>query len=435
MASKASDMIEKIKQNWKKLTWVRRICVLGISCILTLGAFIGAKDKILKEFSETELSDYWKPDPESGKARVLVADIRHDESGRYTAEIREMLRRDGKRYRMLEREYREEDEVRNWEDLAKLLERHKSILLLEGAVSANGKIIRIRMRNRDGRIDRRADLELSKSSSWTEKLSNMIVEGTQELVDNVRLERFKIEEYEDLAETVRDALAQSETEEERLRAQFQLAYLEGDIAFLKRDTEATLEVLEMYEELLQKSGGEYQEAQIRMNMGIGYENVGRMTGNRTFRIKAKAEYIRAEEIFEKHKNVEKALKARTARFKIERNEWFEEAKKGGVKDISRLIEMRNAIVETLDLHADKVSGLHGWLSNEERLYIDLLWTAAIKNREKYEQAKHELVRMREIFWEEVSKRGFDANPWALSILLCRDEWQAEELWAQGQIVK
>ena len=63
----------------------------------------------------------------------------------------------------------------------------------------------------------------------------MIVEGTQELVDNVRVERFAVDEYEELAETVRDALAQSETEEERLEAQFQLAYLEGDIAFLKND--------------------------------------------------------------------------------------------------------------------------------------------------------------------------------------------------------
>ena len=101
----------------------------------------------------------------------------------------------------------------------------------------------------------------------------------------------------------------------------------------------------MYQEPLQKYEGEYQEGPIRINRGVAYENVGRMTGDRTLLKKAKEEYIRAEEIFEKHENIEKTLKARTARFRIERQEWFEEAMKSGKRDVSRLIAMRNGIAE------------------------------------------------------------------------------------------
>ena len=429
-------MIKNFNRIWKKVfLWVFVIFLVFIGLIQNLGDLIGAKERILREWREMTISDHFREEPESGKARILVADVRHDENGRYTAEIREMLRRDGKRYLMLGREYSVEDEEGHWEDLAKLLERYKSILLLEGAVSANGKTIRIRMRNRDGTIDKRADIELNGSSSWTEKLSYVIVEGTQELVDNVRVERFTTEDYEELAETVRDALEQSETKNEKLQAKFQLAYLEGDMAFLKKDSDAMLEALEMYEEPLQEYKGEYQEGPIRINRGVAYENVGRMTGDKAFIIEAKKEYLRAEEIFKRYENIEKTLKARTARFRIERQEWFEEAKKGGSRDVSRLIEMRDTLEGTLSLHPDRISGLQGWLSNEERLYIDLLWSAAIRDRKKYEQAKHELARMRDYFWEEVSKRGFDNNPWALSILLCREELQAEELWAQEQIGK
>ena len=163
-------MIEKIKQNWKKLTGLTGVLLLFVVPILTLDDFIGSIEKRLKQLSETALHDYVRHEPEGGKARVLVADIRHDENGRYTAEIREMLRRDGKRYRMLEREYGEEDEEGNWEDLEQLLERHKSVILLEGSVSANGETIRIRARNRDGSIDKRAEIELNGSSSWDREI-------------------------------------------------------------------------------------------------------------------------------------------------------------------------------------------------------------------------------------------------------------------------
>lgn len=421
-------MIATIKRSWALILF---IC--GV--IIVLANFMGATEKLSETWSKTFLSDYFRSEPVSGKARVLVAAVRHDENGRYTAEIREMLRREGKRYRMLGREYREEDETGNWVDLENLLERHKSVILLEGSVAADGKTIRIRVRNRDGRIDKRAEIELDNSSSWTEKLSKMIVEGTQELVDSTRAEPRTIEEYEELAGTVRDAITQSDSEEERHRAEFQLAFIEGDIAFLNKDTEGMLKALEGYEKLLEKYEGEHEEGPIRYNIGTAYEIVGGVTGDATYTQKAKEEFKKAEEIYEEYGNIEKALKARTAKFRIERRQWFEEAKKGGEKDLSILTEMSDSISSTLKLHADKITGFQGWLSNEERLYIDLLWAAATKDRAKYERAKDELVKAREYFWEQVKKSGDEKNPWVLSVLAETEEWQAEQLWADEEMGK
>ena len=173
-----------------------------------------------------------------------------------------------------------------------------------------------------------------------------------------------------------------------------------------------------------------KKGQLDTTEAQAYEIVGGETGNTTLTQKAKEEFGKAEDIYEVYGNIEKTLKARTARIRIERREWFEDAKKGGEKDVSRLVEMSDSITRTLKLHADEITGLQRWLSNEERLYIDLLWAAATKNRAKYERAKDELIKAREYLWEEVKKSGAEKNPWVLSVFVETEEWQAQALWAE-----
>lgn len=415
-------MTTKMKQKW-----IWGLFVALVAAILNLDHLFGAIDRLSTVLENSTLYDYIRPEPEAGKARVLVADVRHDINGRYTAEIKELLRRDGKRYRMLGRVYGEEDETANWRDLENLLERHKSVVLLEGSVSADGKTIRIRMRNRDGRVDKRAEIELNESSPWTEELSKMIIEGTQELVDSIRAEPLTLEEYKELADTIRDALAQSQTEEERLHAEFQLAYIEGDMAVLTGDTERILKSVKGYERILAEYEGAPEEGPIRFNIGTAFEIVGGKIGNE----RAKEEFNKAEAIYKKYGNIEKMLKARTARFKIQRREWFENAKKSSENDVSKLIEMSASITRTLSLHANEITGWQGWLSNEERLYIDMLSAAATMDKAKYERTKEDLDKAREYFWEQAKQVGYENNPWVLSILMCREEQQAQELWMRG----
>ena len=150
---------------------------------------------------------------------------------------------------------------------------------------------------------------------------------------------------------------------------------------------------------------------------------------RSFFGKAKDEYAGAARIYERFGDIEKALKAKTARFSIERREWFERASTVGEDDVSRLIEMRDTIERTLSLHGDTISGWQGYMSNQERIYLDLLVAAATRDEAKYESTRSELAAARWRFFNTVSERGGLDNPWVRHVLLANEEWQAEELWA------
>ena len=84
--------------------------------------------------------------------------------------------------------------------------------------------------------------------------------------------------------------------------------------------------------------------------------LGEILEDEEFFDKAKDEYAVAARVFERLGHVEKVLKAKTARFRIERREWFQRAGGIGEDDLSRLIEMRDTIEETLSLHGREISG-------------------------------------------------------------------------------
>ena len=423
-------MTEAMTKYWKAILAVLALCA-GV--MLYVANLIDAHHRLLTIVERSALHDYVRDAPVIGRAQILLANVQYDDTGRYTAEIREMLRQHGKPYRMLRREYEDEDAEGNLDRLAALLNRHRSVLLLEGAVSANGESIRIRIRNRDGRIDERRAIELNGQSPWTDDLGRMVVEATQELIDNMRVDLATLAEHEELAATIRDAHGRSETDEEKAQTQFQLAYVESDIAFFNRDAQAMSGVLETYQKLLETHIGEYQEGPLRINIGVAYENLGEMLEDEEFFDKAKDEYAEAARVFERLGHVEKALKAKTARFRIERREWFQRAGRIGEDDLSRLIEMRDTIEKTLSLHGREISGWQGYLSNQERIYIDLLLAAATRDEAKYSTIRSELVAQRRRFLKTVTERGGLDNWWVRHVLLSNEEWQAEELWARGEV--
>ena len=215
----------------KVITKYRKSAFAGLAiclaAIMYISDFFSAQDRLITLFKSSVLYDYVREAPVIGRAQILVANIQYDDARRYTAEIREMLRRNGKPYRMLRREYEDEDTEGNLERLAALLNRHRAVLLLEGAVSANGEFIRIRVRNRDGRIDERREIPLDGRSPWTDELGQIVVEATQELIDNMRVDLMTLSEHEELAATIRDALSQSETEEERFSSAIPVSLRRG----------------------------------------------------------------------------------------------------------------------------------------------------------------------------------------------------------------
>ena len=123
---------EVIAKCWKVTVAVLAICG---AVIVYAANFFSAQDRLMTLFESSALYDYAREAPAIGRAQILVANVQYDDTGRYTAEIRETLRRDGKPYRMLKREHDDEDTEGNLEHLAALLNRHRAVLLLEGAVS------------------------------------------------------------------------------------------------------------------------------------------------------------------------------------------------------------------------------------------------------------------------------------------------------------
>ena len=112
---------------------------------------------------------------------------------------------------------------------------------------------------------------------------------------------------------------------------------------------------------------------------------------------------------------------------------FARATTTGDDDVSRLVAMRDTIDRTLSLYGDTISGWEGYMSNQERLYLDLLIAATTRDVDKYEAIRNELATVRWRFFETVSERGGLDNQWVVHVLLTNEEWQAEELWARDEI--
>lgn len=255
-----------MKENWKiemkkmKTGWKVIGTVLG-----TIVAMLGVYATIVGLWGRVETwpaYDYIRDEADERKIRVLVAELRYDEKGRYRAEIEKILREDRKLYRRLGRVWEpdmnigeSEEKVKEDRDKIKeLLRTHRSNIFIHGEVGAIGKEIRLTVVKSDGRQTQKIiNIENKRADEFAKLIEEWLIDSMQQRTDSLRPRVATVEEHVKTEEQLESLLDQIKGGRGEREARFQLAFVKSELAFWTGDEEKKKESVREYEELLQSN--------------------------------------------------------------------------------------------------------------------------------------------------------------------------------------
>ena len=228
---------------------------------------------------------------------VLVAKLRNDNEGRYTEDIFQWLKQQGKKYNEWGRSWNTENRDEGYvENLNKALNRTQSLALLEGYVGADGAIVRIWAKG--GKVSE--EINFSGGEHELEKLENalemMMSEG---MTYEAWLHRARIgddHEYGRLLERVQQTRRQMTIEKWQNEADFIRAYVENIRADKKGEKEAQQATLGIYKRLLAEVGEEDDRMRILVNLGIAELRTAKQEGSTDAAMMAIRRWQEAEQI-------------------------------------------------------------------------------------------------------------------------------------------
>ena len=361
--------------------------------------------------------DWLRKDADGSQVRILVATLRGDPNGKFTAELRASLQKNGKRFRELGRAWEPTEEERLDTELerkaiTKLLNEHQSEVLLHGYVGVDGaKILEVPIE--------RGQPKRQHLATSQEDFDNLVrgLDSTLATVIQGRIEANKWligrrGRHARLDAQIEDLLAQIQTDEVRSEVSFQSAFAKSKLGFWNQDENLVQESAQIYERLLEESPPARQEAFIRINLGAHYAEQGEKRNDIGLLEKSKEHFAKAESILELLPDVDRWAKVRTLQSNADIIAYSIDG------DTERLDLAIKRQTETLEDATGWLTQARALLTEQELVGAELLLAYEQKDGARLRHHHRALEENRKVWSEWAKEAGQSRNPWVLALMHC-----------------
>lgn len=362
--------------------------------------------------------DWFRPNAKEDTVRVLVADLNGDPSGQHKAELENALREAQQRYRNLRRPWSPSEDERldadlEREKITRLLRRHNSELLLHGYVRRDG-VTTIVVVPANVNLSVRRYLVSSKEEFriLTDDIEPILVNEVQARIEHEKLEFGKSDGHALLDSQIEDLLRQTQSESTKRKVLFQSAFTKNKLGFWRNDQSLEDESAKIYEELLSNSVDPWEEAMIRINLGLYYKTQGERLGSEVEIKKSAKHFSKAEVIVERFSDVRRW--ARVRNLQSSNDIWLS-------KITGNTEYLNSAIKRQLETYADAI----GWISQGEMLLVEqemvgaeILLAYMTKNRSALQFYFRILQSNREQWYRWADEVDMQNDPWVRALIEC-----------------
>ena len=210
----------------------------------------------------------------------MVARLRNDSESRYTEELLEWIKEDGKRYEELGRTWKRQKDIRETQKkLRKFFERTDALVLVEGYVGPEGTVLQLWGKGASVSIEVRFGRSEEGRIAVERKLDAVVVGALQHEATESALRMGENAEYARMKRRLKQIHQEVSNREAKRGVEFTTAYVENIRADKKGSEAKGQRAIRIYKTLLQNPESDNEKAKILMNLGIAEFREARTKGD------------------------------------------------------------------------------------------------------------------------------------------------------------